>query len=130
MTFSEKESSQYSPLTLAYLGDAVFELFVRERLVSLGSMPAKKFRTSATDYVSAHAQSGFYEKIKDTLTEEENAVFHRGRNCGAQGNKNTDPAEYARATGLEAVFGYLWLSGNERRARELFEQMTGETSES
>lgn len=124
MTEPEKNASLYGPLTLAYLGDAVFELFVRERLVAQGSMPAAKFRSGATDYVSAHAQSDFYEKIKNLLNEEEDAVFRRGRNCGAHGNKNTDPAEYARATGLEAVFGYLWLSKNEARARELFEEMT------
>lgn len=127
MTDTEKNVLQMSPLTLAYLGDAVFELFVREKLVAAGSMPPGKFRKSATEYVSAHAQSAFYERVRDKLDENETAVFKRGRNSGATGGKNTDPAEYSRATGLEAVFGYLWLTGRETRARELFEIMTVES---
>ncbi len=127
MTRRERDAAQCSPVTLAYLGDAVYELLVREALISRGSQPASSLTAGAAAFVSAHAQSGFYEKIKALLTEEEAAVFRRGRNCGAVGNRHTDPAEYSRATGLEAVFGYLWMSGNEERVRELFAEILRNT---
>lgn len=127
MTRRERDAAQCSPVTLAYLGDAVYELLVREALISRGSQPASSLTAGAAAFVSAHAQSGFYEKIKALLTEDEAAVFRRGRNCGAVGNRHTDPAEYSRATGLEAVFGYLWMSGNEERVRELFAEILRNT---
>ena len=120
---SEAEARQYSPLTLAYLGDGVYELLVRERLVRQGNRPNGELHRIATGFVSARAQSNALEKILPLLTEAETGVFHRGRNSDAMGGKNVDVVQYKRATGLEALFGYLYLCGQISRLRELFEIM-------
>lgn len=111
----------YSPLVLAYMGDAVLEIMVRERLVKRANMPVNKLHRMTVDRVCAKAQSAAVELLMDCLTEEEAAVYKRGRN--ANGNhvpKNADPQEYRRATGMEALFGYLYLMGDIPRIEELF----------
>jgi len=118
----KKDANQYSPLTLAFLGDSVYEQLVRERLVLTANMPVKKLHAEAVERVRASYQSNAAERLLPVLTEEETAVFRRGRN--ATGNtvpKSSDPAEYRRATGLEALFGYLRLTENYERIRELFD---------
>jgi len=117
---SAAEASQQSALTLAYLGDAVFELLVREMLVIKTN---GKLHFEATHFVSAKAQSEFVDKIMGIMTTEELAVYKRGRNSDAVPPKNTDVAVYKRATGLETLFGYLYLSGKAERIEELFELM-------
>lgn len=121
------EPKQYSPLTLAFLGDAVFELFVRERLIASGSMPVGQLHKMAVDKVCATAQCHALDSIKDILTEEEEAIFKRGRN--ASGNsvpKSATPTEYRIATGIETLFGYLYLKKDYSRLLELFERMMEE----
>ncbi len=104
--------------SLAYLGDAMYELLVRERMVLEGSRSPS---VDALKYVPAPAQSQAVEKILPILTEEEEGVYRRGRNSVKSGfPKHASPSEYKKATGLEALFGYLYLTGNEDRARALF----------
>ena len=114
--------NQYSPLTLAFLGDAVYEQLVRERLVLTANMPVKKLHNEAVARVRASYQSRAVDEILPFLDEDEEAVFNRGRN--ATGNtvpKSSDPVEYRRATGLETLFGYLKLTENYERMVELFD---------
>lgn len=109
----------YSSASLAYLGDAVFEVFVRERLVREG---VKSPSVRSLEYVTAAAQSAAADRIADLLTEEEKDVFRRGRNDVHTGvPKSAKPAEYRRATGFESLFGYLFLTGQTSRAAELFD---------
>ncbi len=121
---------QMSPLTLAFLGDAVFELRVREKLAEKGSAPVGNLHRRAVSVVCAKAQSLAAERIAPLLTEEELAVYKRGRNSHSSVPKNADPSEYRSATGLEALFGYLHLCGSLEREAELFEAVWKETGES
>lgn len=111
-----------STAALAYLGDAVLELLTRSRLLERGFASAKSLNAHARDYVTAPAQAAAMERIAPLLSEEENAVFHRGRNIGHTNTpKHATVAEYRAATGMEALFGYLHIIGEEARAKELFE---------
>lgn len=119
----KKEVNQYSPMTLAFLGDAVYGTLVRERLVLAANCPVKKLHPDSVKRVRAEYQARAADIISDKLTEEEAAVMKRGRNaaCGSgRVPKSVSPMEYHKATGLEALFGYLHLSGEGERARELF----------
>ncbi|MBE7032217.1 MAG: ribonuclease III [Ruminococcaceae bacterium] len=111
--------AQYSPLALAYLGDCVYELFVRTYLLRDANFPVKMLHKSAVKLVNAKAQSDLYQKIKDILTEEENAVYKRGRNTNSHPPKNQDMVDYKSATGVEALIGYLYLKGESDRILEL-----------
>ncbi len=117
----EKNPLEYSPLVLAYIGDAVYEEYTRERILSQNpDMPAHKLHIENVKYVKAHAQSRSAAALEDMLTEQEAAVFKRGRNAkSATSPKNAEVLEYRRATGLEALFGYLRLSGQAERLTEL-----------
>ncbi|MBO5037192.1 MAG: ribonuclease III [Clostridia bacterium] len=118
-----REAAMYSPLTLAYLGDCVYELLVREMLVRKGNKPNGKLHGEATKFVSSKGQSEAFLKIEHILTEEEIAIFKRGRNAHSVPNKNNDADEYRRATGLETLFGYLRLCGDDDRIEELFREI-------
>ena len=111
---------QINPVTLAFVGDAVYSLFVREKLTLLvGGKTSDLQRTNAT-IVSAKGQSAFLEKLLPLFTEEEGEIFRRGKNAKkATKSKSASSLEYNRSTGLEAVLGYLYLTGNEERIREL-----------
>lgn len=112
---------ELSPLVLAYIGDAVFELFVRTMVLSKGNAPVNKMHKCSSEFVRAKGQSDIYFKIEDMLTEEEQSVFRRGRNAKSHTMpKNADLIDYKHATGLEALFGYLYLQGNMERLTELF----------
>lgn len=119
MHMQKSEALRLSSASLAYLGDSVLEILVRERLVTDG---VKNPSIASLVYVTAPAQSNAVEKILPYLTEDEDAVFKRGRN-GVHGGipRHATPAQYRRATGLEALFGYLHLTGQNDRAKELFE---------
>lgn len=106
---------------LAYFGDAVIELLARERMIREGIVGVKTLNREAMRYVKATEQSRALDHILPLLTEEEEAAFKRGRNnhVGAI-PKSASAVEYRRATGFEALFAHLWLSGEEARARELF----------
>ena len=113
-----------SPGTLAFLGDAVYELYVRERLVETANMPVNKLHLAAVEQVRCSFQSNAYAVIEAQLTEEEQAIWKRGRNAnGVKAPKHADPVEYRRATGLEALFGYLFLQGRTERLDELFDMI-------
>lgn len=117
---TETEARQIPSSSLAYLGDAAVEILVRRYLVThpgAGEHPSQR----SLGFVTAPAQSAALDKILPHLTEPEQDVFHRGRNSvHANVPKNATPAEYRRATGLECLFGYLFLTGQEERAASLF----------
>ena len=114
------DPSQLSPLTLAFVGDCVFELFVREALVCRGNCPVKKLHGAAVERVCCSAQAAGMERLMPILTEKDNEIFLRGRNAHVgHVPKNASVAEYHAATGLEALFGYLYLQGELSRLREL-----------
>ena len=111
-----------STASLAYLGDCVIELFVRERLTRSGISSSKNLNREALGFVSAPAQAAAVKNILELLTEEEAGFFRRGKNMAHMNvPKNATPSEYRSATGMETLFGFLHLSGNTERARELFD---------
>ncbi len=117
---TENEVRQINPVTLAFLGDAVYSLYVRERLVKTGGGKASDFQKTASKIVSAHGQSELVEKIYGLMTDEEQEIFRRGRNAKkATKSKNADTLEYNRSTGFEAVLGYLFLLEKHDRISEL-----------
>ena len=109
-----------SPSVLAFVGDAVYGLYVRTHLASV-NRPSGELHKLSVEWVKASSQAKAYKVIEQSLTEEEIAVFKRGRNFHT-GNtpKSATGGEYHTATGLECVFGYLYLSGKTERAEELF----------
>ncbi len=112
---------EYNGLLLAYIGDGVLELLVREKLISSGETSTGKLSVMAQKIVCAPAQSEMVEKLLPMLTEEEEAAYKLGRNHKVSGKpKKATAVEYHRATGMEAVFGYLHLKGRTERIRELF----------
>ena len=117
----EKAPNQYSPLVLAYIGDGVYELYVRTRVIDENpDMPAHKLHRETVKYVKAHAQSNSIHAICDILAEDEMAVFKRGRNAKSPTvPKNADLTEYRHATGFEALLGYLYLSQKSDRLDEI-----------
>ncbi len=111
---------QYSPLALAYIGDVVYEKLVREQMILKANMPVNRLHQMTVKWVCAAAQAEMMEVLLPLLTEEELAVYKRGRNASSRPPKNANIGQYNRATGFEALFGYLYLSGEERRIEELF----------
>ncbi len=110
----------YSPLTLAYIGDAIYELVIRTILVEKGNTQVNKLHKRASRLVKASSQSAMIEKLKPYLTEEEMGVFKRGRNAkAATMAKNATMSDYRRATGFEALMGYLYLTEQWERMLEL-----------
>ena len=110
-----------SALALAHIGDAVFELLVRTELCKQGSAVNGKLHKLTVAEVCAPAQAEFVDRILPHLTEEESAVYRRGRNAHVHAiPKNATHAQYGKATGLEALFGMLYLSGQNERICELF----------
>ena len=115
--------NQYSPLVLAYIGDAVFEIYVRRMLVSQGNARVDMLHKKATEYVKSSAQSASYRRIESGLTEEEITIYKRGRNAKSTPPKNADVVEYHTATGLEALIGYIYLSGDINRLDEIMDMI-------
>ena len=115
-----------SPLTLAFIGDGVYGMLVRERLVLI-NRPIGALHKKSVELVNAHAQAMAVQKIMDKLTEDEVAIYKRGRNANSVRHpKNADLTEYRMATGLEALFGYLYLSKSYTRLYELFNMILPE----
>ena len=115
-----KEATEFSPLVLAYIGDAVYELMIRSILVSRGNRPVNKLNKDATSLVKAAAQSEIVKLISDNLSEEEYTVFKRGRNSSPHTMaKNASMTDYKYATGFEALIGFLYLDNRCDRALEL-----------
>lgn len=120
MTDTEKlckeDASKINAVTLAFLGDAVYALYVRDKLVRSHSGKAGELQRTASKVLSARGQSAFLERVLPLFTEDEEEVYRRGRNAKkATKSKNADAVEYARSTGFEAVLGYLYLSGDNER---------------
>jgi ribonuclease-3 family protein len=117
---SEKDWKMYSPLTLAYVGDAAYELIVRTICVKHSNCQPQKLHRMVTSCVSARAQAGMIDVLQDELTEEEAGVYRRGRNSKPYTKaKNASMEEYLKATGFEAVMGYLYLQERFDRMNEL-----------
>ena len=113
-----------SPATLAFVGDGVYELLTREWIACKANRPAKKLNQAKVTMVSAPAQAEGFLRIQELLTEKEYEVFKRGRNAHTvRAPKSATRAQYHQATGVEALFGWLYLSGNVQRAVELFHKM-------
>ncbi|MBQ3928825.1 MAG: ribonuclease III [Clostridia bacterium] len=111
---------ELSPLTLAFVGDGVFDLIVREDIVCDANRPVKELNKLKVERVRCEAQAELMRSIEPLLTEEEADVYRRGRNAHTSHTpKNASNADYHTATGLEALFGYLYLSGSIERIREL-----------
>lgn len=110
----------YSPLTLAYIGDAVYDLIIRTMVVNKGNRPVNDLHHITVKYVSANAQAKMVQALNEYLTEEEQAVYRRGKNAKPHTiAKNASIADYLKATGFEAVLGYLYLTDQMERALEL-----------
>ncbi len=122
---SEPQARMYSPLTLAFLGDAVYSLLVRNMLSLAANKPTGKLHKESINYVNAAFQAQMIKELLPVLTEDETSVFKRGRNAhSSHSPKNQSDADYRYATGLETLYGYLYLCGNAERIKELFELST------
>lgn len=119
-----KQVNQYSPLTLAFLGDAVYENYVRTKIVMAANMPANKLHSLAVKRVCCEYQAVAMRSLIESsfLTEEEQYIARRGKNAnGVAPPKHSTATEYRLATGLECLFGFLYLEGNTDRLDEIFE---------
>ena len=118
---SERDAGQYSPLALAFLGDSVYDTLVRDYLLRRANMPVAKLHTAKIKLVCAEFQSSVYENVAEILTEKEISVLKRGRNStGNTVPKHADAVDYRRATAIECLFGYLFLTGQEERISQIF----------
>ena len=116
----EQDVKTYSPLTLAYIGDGVFDLVIRSLVVGKGNTNTNQLHRQTSKVVKAASQSAMVEKILPYLTKEEEAVYKRGRNAkSGTMAKNASMSDYRRATGFEALMGYLYLTNNFERLMEL-----------
>lgn len=120
--FTEKEARLLNPLQLALIGDGVYELFIRNTILSNNlELNAHKIHVKAIGYVKAKSQSIIMHEIEDKLTENESYIFKRGRNAkSATVPKNADVRDYRMATGFEALIGYLYLIGDTERLEFIF----------
>ena len=117
---SSKDWKLYSPLTLAYLGDAVYEMVIRTICVKRANMQTQKLHRKVTGYVSAKAQAKMMDALIGELTEEEESIYRRGRNSKPYTKaKNASLEEYLKATGFEALMGYLYLQKEYERMNAL-----------
>lgn len=120
MGLPEIDLRDYSPLTLAYIGDGIYELVIRTIMVKRANGPVQRVHKRVSTLVKAAAQAEMSERLLPELTEEETAVLKRGRNAKSYTKaKNATVSEYRKATGLEALFGYLYLKKDMRRIVEL-----------
>ena len=112
----ETEAKSYSPLVLAYIGDGIYDLVIRTVVVNRGNTQANKLHKKTSSLVKAASQAAMIDELLELLTEEEKAVFKRGRNAkSATMAKNATMADYRKATGFEALMGYLYLSNQLER---------------
>lgn len=110
----------YSPLTLAYIGDCIYELVIRSMIVGKGNEAVNKLHSRSSQLVKAETQAAMVRMLQEELTEEEEAVFKRGRNAKSfTSAKNASIIDYRMATGLEALMGYLYMEGRTERLFEL-----------
>lgn len=121
----EKDKAHLVPsLVLAYVGDAVYEVYVRTKLVGSGFAKTNTLHHKATEYVKAKAQADILESIYDSLTDEEKDVVRRGKNATSNTiPKNADVMDYKKATAFEALIGYLFLSDKKDRLDEIISKI-------
>ncbi len=120
LMLEERNPDGYSPLVLAYMGDAVYELLIRTKVVNRGNTQVNKLHRRTAGLVKAEAQARMYMLLEKELTEEETAVYKRGRNAKSfTMAKNASMRDYRMATGWEALMGWLYLSGRLERLTEL-----------
>lgn len=116
----EIEVSQISPLVWAYIGDSVYELYIREHLVQTTNFKPHKLHIETIKYVKAKAQAGILKNIESMLTDEEKDILRRARNTQNHHlPKNADPTDYMYATAFEGLIGYLYLTGEKERLEEI-----------
>ncbi len=116
----EVDIRTYSPLVLAYIGDGVFDLIVRSFMVNKGNIPVNKLHHRTSAVVKAESQAKMIDFLEDKLTEEELAVYKRGRNAKSHTSaKNASIQSYRKATGFEALIGYMYMLGQNERMMEL-----------
>ncbi|MEG0294782.1 Mini-ribonuclease 3 [Enterococcus sp.] len=119
-----RDYRQLNGLALAYVGDAIYEIYIRQHLVAMGQTRPNQLHRLATHYVSAKAQASFIEKMleESILTTEEEDFYRRGRNSKSQTSaKNTDIKTYRMSTGFESLMGYLYLTEQKERLEELID---------
>ena len=122
INLSKPEIDAISNLGLAHMGDCVFEILCRAYLCARGEKTVDRLHRDTINLVKATAQAKFADRMLPLLTEEERAYYRRGKNAHVHAvPRGATPAEYAKATGVEALFGYLYLSGRKERANELFQ---------
>ncbi|MBQ8406663.1 MAG: Mini-ribonuclease 3 [Clostridia bacterium] len=118
---TKEQAKGIHPVSLAFVGDAVFSLYVRKRLLATSCAKPSEYQKNASSLVSATEQSKFVEKLLPLFTEEETEIFKRGRNAKKNTkSKAASVGEYNRSTGFEAVVGFLYLTGDKARLNELF----------
>ncbi len=121
---SEKEAYQYSPLALAYIGDSALDLLVKTYYVKNSNKQTYKYHKDVCNIVKAVNQAQFIDSIMDELTEDEMDIYKRGRNATTHSKaKNATMGEYRKATGLEALFGYLYLKGDMAKLNSFVDRM-------
>ena len=120
LEMKEVEPEGYSPLTLAYIGDSIYDLIIKTKVISEGNKQVKKLHQETSSMVQASAQSEMMRVLQPLLTEEEHAVYRRGRNAkSVSPAKNQSLTDYRRATGFEALMGYLYLKKDWKRLLDL-----------
>jgi len=114
-------------LVFAYLGDSIYEIYVRMYLINKGICKVKQLQSESVKYVSATSQAKFFKKLVDNniLTSDEMSVALRARNHSSHRSKSTDIVTYKHSTALEAVIGYLYLSNNKKRIDEIIDYILG-----
>ncbi|MBS3969156.1 MAG: Mini-ribonuclease 3 [Clostridia bacterium] len=112
-----------NPLVWAYIGDAVYELYVRTHLVTRGPSKVNQLHCESIKYVKASAQADFARKITENLNEDEIRIMKRGRNTKSTVPKNADVADYRYSTGLESLLGYLYLQNKKERLMEILSML-------
>lgn len=130
--FEEKEVDvrTYSPLAFAYIGDGVFDLIIRTIVVGRGNTQTNKLHYRTSHIVKAHTQAEMIQKLLPYLTEEEQNIYRRGRNAKSSTvAKNATPSDYRKATGFEALLGYLYLTGDFERILFLVKEGIGQLGE-
>lgn len=123
LLLKDVKANEFSPLVLAYIGDAVYELIIRTKVINHGSMQVNKMHKKSASLVKAETQSRLIKAIEGQLTEEEHSIYKRGRNAKSVSSaKNASMIDYRRATGFEALAGYLYLTDRHERLVSLLRQ--------
>lgn len=125
-TCKEEDIRTYSPLTLAYIGDCIYDVIIRTVVVERGNRSVNQLHKTVVRYVNAGTQARMIEALQEYLTDEEQGIYRRGRNAKSSSTaKNASVTDYRKATGMEALLGYLYLKDEMGRAIELVKRGIG-----